>query len=570
MIPLEKKVANLSSKVEKLEAQNKQLCEENMQLLKWKCAFEKAPFAMAVYDFLRDDYYPNQVFLQLLDRQTPVSDSFSLREFYKDSQTAAEILDSMISGEFWTGEVEIQKSKEDTFFAHLNASPVNVLNDEMISLISLHQNFPQNELLKEQKELHSQYFQTLQAITLGMIRRLGLSDLLNAILMKACTLTQISNGFMFLYNASEDKLILKAACGRYKAYMGHEVTSEEGFIGEVFDSKEPIIVMSRENFKDRSNSEIFKGVQCIIGVPLISGARLLGVIGMSDDEDKIDTKLIAIIEEFSSIATIAIDNSQLYSDLKMEFQKRLEIETESKEREQRSKEIVKKQNEELKQAYIDSLHRLVLASEFKDEDTGDHIVRIGEYSRILAQKLGWSEKEIEIIKYAAPMHDVGKIGIADKIMLKPGKLSHEEFEIIKTHTIIGAKLLSESKSDILKMAKQIALCHHEKYNGTGYPKGLLKNQIPLAARIVAIVDTFDALTSKRPYKDPYPTEMVLGIIIKERGKHFDPHITDLFVEHFEEFLKVRETIGGFEEVVLENFSLSERDKALLEKNKGPL
>ena len=560
MIPLGKKVNDLNSKIEKLEAQNKQLCEENIQLLKWKCAFEKAPSAMAVYDFLRDNYYPNQAFLQMLNREMPVSTSFSPQEFYKDSQTAAEILDSMISGEFWTGEVEIRKNKEDTFFAHLNATPVNVLKDEMISLVSFHQNFPQNELLKEQKELHSQYFQTLQAITLGMIRRLGLSDLLNAILMKACAFTQISSGFIFLYNAPEDKLVLQASCGRYKAYMGHEVTSEEGFIGEVFGSKEPIIVMSHENFKDRSNSEIFKGVKCIIGVPLISGARLLGVIGMSDDEDKIDDKLIAIIEEFSSIATIAIDNSQLYSDLKMEFQKRLEIETKSKEQEQRSKEIVEKQNEELKQAYIDSLHRLVLASEFKDEDTGDHIVRIGEYSRILAQKMGWSEKEIDIIKYAAPMHDVGKIGIADKIMLKPGKLSQEEFEIIKTHTIIGGKLLSDSKSDILKMAKQIALCHHEKYNGTGYPKGLLNNQIPLAARIVAVVDTFDALTSKRPYKDPYPPEMALEIIKKERGEHFDPYITDLFVEHFEEFLKVRETIGGFEAVALENVSLSERDK----------
>jgi putative two-component system response regulator len=165
------------------------------------------------------------------------------------------------------------------------------------------------------------------------------------------------------------------------------------------------------------------------------------------------------------------------------------------------------------------------------------------------------------------MHDVGKIGIADKIILKPGKLSHEEFEIIKTHTIIGGELLSESKSDILKMAKQIALCHHEKYNGTGYPKGLSKEEIPLAARIVAIVDTFDALTSKRPYKDPYPPEIALNIIKAERGKHFDPHITDLFVEHFDKFLKVRETTGGLEEVDLENFFLSERDQALLDENK---
>ena len=229
-------------------------------------------------------------------------------------------------------------------------------------------------------------------------------------------------------------------------------------------------------------------------------------------------------------------------------------------RERRLKKETTNSHEELKQAYIDSIHRLVMASEFKDEDTGDHIVRIGEYSRLMAQKLGWAAKEIETIYYAAPMHDVGKIGIPDKIMLKPGKLTQEEFEIIKTHTTIGARLLSRSKSGILKMAEEIALFHHEKYNGQGYPNQVSGEDIPISGRIVAIADTFDALTSKRPYKDPYPPEMALDIIRNVRGKHFDPQITDIFVEYFSDFLRIRETIGAFEEVSLKNFMLSERDK----------
>lgn len=237
-------------------------------------------------------------------------------------------------------------------------------------------------------------------------------------------------------------------------------------------------------------------------------------------------------------------------------------------RERYLKQATKKQHEELKEAYIDSIHRLVMASEFKDEDTGDHIVRIGEYSRMMAQKLGWSENEIEVISYAAPMHDVGKIGIPDKIMLKPGKLTREEFEVMKTHATIGAKLLSRSKSGILKMAREIALCHHEKYNGKGYPNGLAGEKIPISGRIVAIADTFDALTSKRPYKDPYPPEMALDIIRKDRGEHFDPEMTDLFIAHFNEFLKIRETIGGFEEVDLINFKLSERDRELFNIKNG--
>lgn len=229
-------------------------------------------------------------------------------------------------------------------------------------------------------------------------------------------------------------------------------------------------------------------------------------------------------------------------------------------RERRLRLEARRTHEELQKAYIDSIHRLVMASEFKDEDTGDHIVRIGEYCLLMAKKIGWSARDVEAIGYAAPMHDVGKIGIPDKILLKPGKLSTEEFEVMKTHTTIGAQLLSRSKSGILEMAREIALTHHERYDGQGYPNGLKGKDIPLSGRIVSIVDAFDALTSKRPYKDPYPPHIALDVIRNEKGRHFDPGLTDLFITCFSEFLKIRETIGSFEEVTLENFMLSERDK----------
>jgi putative two-component system response regulator len=229
-------------------------------------------------------------------------------------------------------------------------------------------------------------------------------------------------------------------------------------------------------------------------------------------------------------------------------------------KERQLRKEAKDKHDELKKAYMDSIHRLVMASEFKDEDTGDHIVRIGEYSKLMAGLLGWPKKQTDVIHYAAPMHDVGKIGIPDKIMLKPGKLTAEEFEIMKTHTTIGARLLSRSKSGILEMAREIALYHHEKFNGQGYPHQLSGDEIPLAGRIVAIADTFDALTSRRPYKDPYPPEMALDIIRNERGSHFDPDLVDLFMDHFDAFLDIREKIGDFEEIDLVNFMLSDRDK----------
>lgn len=218
-----------------------------------------------------------------------------------------------------------------------------------------------------------------------------------------------------------------------------------------------------------------------------------------------------------------------------------------------------KAHAELRQSYIDSIHRLVMASEFKDEDTGDHIVRIGEYCTLMAKKLGLSDNFIEIIYYAAPMHDIGKIGIPDKILLKPGKLTKEEFETIKTHTTIGARILSRSNSKILQMAHDIALNHHEKFNGKGYPNQICDMEIPISGRICAIADTFDALTSKRPYKDPYPPEVTLDIMKKERGEHFDPDILDIFIKDFDEFMAIRGEIGPNDADGFMDFMLSERD-----------
>lgn len=224
------------------------------------------------------------------------------------------------------------------------------------------------------------------------------------------------------------------------------------------------------------------------------------------------------------------------------------------------KQSAERAHEELKDSYIDSIHRLVMAAEYKDEDTGDHIVRIGRYGIFLAEKLNLSAEFIETINYAAPMHDIGKIGIPETILLKPGKLTDDEFDVIKTHTLIGARLLSKSKSNILQMAHEIALSHHEKFNGRGYPSQISGKDIPISGRIVALADTFDALTSKRPYKDPYPKEVVYDILSKERGEHFDPEILDIFIDNFDQFFAIRGQVGTFEGEDCETFKLSERDQ----------
>jgi len=222
---------------------------------------------------------------------------------------------------------------------------------------------------------------------------------------------------------------------------------------------------------------------------------------------------------------------------------------------------LKEKSEEVKDAYLDTIHRLVIAAEFKDEDTGEHIERMSRYSALIAEKLGMSSQFVESILYAAPMHDVGKIGTPETILLKPGKLTDEEFEIMKSHTSIGAKILANSKADILQFAHQIAISHHEKWSGKGYPVGLSGEKIPLAARIVALADTFDALTSRRPYKEPYPVEVACDIIKKERGVHFDPHIVDAFIDNIREFITIKNDVSTEEHNASSDFSWSERDQS---------
>lgn len=223
-------------------------------------------------------------------------------------------------------------------------------------------------------------------------------------------------------------------------------------------------------------------------------------------------------------------------------------------------ESLNKTNRDLQNAYQDTIHRLVLASEYKDNETGNHIHRMSRYCAKVAEKLNFSKEEVEHIRFATPMHDVGKIGIPDRIILKNGRLTKKEFEIVKKHTIIGAEILQNSKARILKLARDIALYHHEKWDGTGYPEGLKGEAIPVHARIVALCDIFDALTSKRPYKSSYPVDVSCEIIKKGKGTHFDPALTDIFLSSIDELVSIKNEIDlPSREIPIAAYTWSERD-----------
>jgi len=183
---------------------------------------------------------------------------------------------------------------------------------------------------------------------------------------------------------------------------------------------------------------------------------------------------------------------------------------------------------QIEEAHLEMLKRLAIAGEKRDDDTGEHTDRVGTMSALIAQELGCDASFVQMIQVAAKLHDIGKIGIPDSILLKPDKLTNEEFDTMKTHTSIGAEMLSNSDSLLIKMAERIVHCHHEKWNGRGYPNGLAGTDIPLEGRIVAIADVYDALTNVRPYKRAWTHEEALEEIIKSSDSHFDPDVVKAF------------------------------------------
>jgi putative two-component system response regulator len=199
---------------------------------------------------------------------------------------------------------------------------------------------------------------------------------------------------------------------------------------------------------------------------------------------------------------------------------------------------VRNQMQAIRAAHEETILRLLSASRYRDEETGAHIKRTGLYCEVFAKTLGWPADQVQNIRLAAPMHDLGKIGIPDAILQKPGKLSADEFDVMKSHTVIGARMLEGSESSILQMAHEIALAHHERWDGSGYPLGLSGLEIPESARIVAIVDVYDALTHRRVYHQALPEDKALEIMQQGSGKQFDPFLLGIFLSILPEIRRI--------------------------------
>lgn len=203
-------------------------------------------------------------------------------------------------------------------------------------------------------------------------------------------------------------------------------------------------------------------------------------------------------------------------------------------------DMVKIRTEELRKTQLQVVQKLGRAAEYRDNETGGHILRMSNISALLAESLGFTDEYVQNLLHASPMHDVGKIAIPDKILLKPGKFTPEEWEIMKTHTSMGYEILYSEDSRLLTMASEIALSHHEKWNGTGYPEALAGENIPISCRIVAVADVFDALVSTRPYKKAWPLLEAQNFMNTQTSIHFDPQVMDIFNRRLDDIVSIRE------------------------------
>ena len=200
--------------------------------------------------------------------------------------------------------------------------------------------------------------------------------------------------------------------------------------------------------------------------------------------------------------------------------------------------------QQIEHAHLNSLTLLCRTAEYRDDDTGAHMDRVGAMAELLTRLIGRSEAEVRMIRMAAPMHDIGKIAIPDAVLKKPGAYSSEERRIMNNHTVLGAEILGQSDIPVFRMAADVALTHHECWDGSGYPAGLRGTQIPWSGRVAAVIDFFDALTMDRVYRPAYSDERALRMLQEERGRRFDPDLVDIFTAHVDQFIQLRDDINA--------------------------
>ena len=292
------------------------------------------------------------------------------------------------------------------------------------------------------------------------------------------------------------------------------IPRDAGFVGYSVKTGEPLLIKDAyqdPRFDRRSDEKTHYRTTSVMTVPLMNSAgNVMGVFQAINKQGQNEQGEAAVfsIQDLERLSLTAVYSAKTVESAML--------------------------NMELEATQREIIHILGEVSEYRSQETGDHIQRVAEISYMLAKFLGLPEDEVERIRLAAPMHDLGKVGIPDAILNKPGRFTDDEYAIMKTHSEIGYNMLHNSKRKLLRFAAEIARSHHERWDGRGYPKGIAGEDIPLAGRICSVADVLDALSSPRCYKQPWPEEKVKEEFIKQRGAQFQPELVDVLVEHWDE------------------------------------
>lgn len=317
------------------------------------------------------------------------------------------------------------------------------------------------------------------------------------------------------------------------------IVETEGYCFRTADNAESALELLEQESFDLVISDI--NMTGMTGVELLDTCRrkyrdlaFIMVTGVDDRDTAIETLHMGAY----GYVTKPFQANELIINVTNALQRR-RLEIENRRHREELELLVEERTFELDKSREETILILSKAAEFRDNETAKHTIRMGKFCETLARLRGLPESLCKTLKISAQLHDVGKIGISDTILLKPGKLTPEEFEIIKTHCEIGHRILSESTSEVLQIGAEIALTHHEKFDGSGYPRGLKGEEIPIIGRIAAVCDVFDALTSERVYRSASSVTEALAIIKQDTGDHFDPEIADIFISHIDQILSIR-------------------------------
>jgi putative two-component system response regulator len=304
-------------------------------------------------------------------------------------------------------------------------------------------------------------------------------------------------------------------------YLNVAGTTDSSRLLEVCAQSPPDLILLDLHMPDPDGFEVMRRLE-----PVLEGVWLPILVLTSDITS--EAKQRALSAGARDFLTKPLDRAEVLLRIENLLEARL-LHLELRDHNVRLERTVEERTRDLNEARLEILERLALAAEYRDDATGEHVQRVGRTAALVCRALGRPDEEVTLIRHAATLHDVGKIGIPDSILLKPGRLTPTEYDAMKAHVDLGRRILSGSRSPVLRLGEEIAVSHHEKWNGSGYPGGLSGEQIPASGRIVAIADAFDAMTHERPYKPRWPVDQAVAEIRAEGGRHFDPRVVEAFM-----------------------------------------